>query len=227
MTPEASRERSAPDVVILPEGVFRLADRRELVGYGPMRLFTPCLRIPTVYDLPLDWLRERRILAVITDLDNTLVPWRDYRVASDLAEWFETLHSQGFRTVILTNARPSPTVRKLAQELRTELLLGARKPIGVFFRRALERVSASPSQACVVGDQVFTDVLGGNLAGCYTVLVDRIGEREFIGTRFMRIIERIVLRRLGKAGLLSSDPSASDASCPEPLDRSSASRPRT
>ena len=192
-----------------------MSDRREIVGHGPMRLLTPCLRIPTVYDLPLDWLKERRIVAVISDLDNTLVPWRDYRVAENLANWFETLRSEGFRTVILTNARPSPTVQRLAQELRTELVLGARKPVGVFFRRALERVRAAPAQACVVGDQVFTDVLGGNLAGCYTVLVDRIGNREFIGTRFMRIFEGAVLRRLGKG----------DTNCPAVRDFSDGSRP--
>ena len=192
-----------------------MSDRREIVGHGPMRLLTPCLRIPTVYDLPLDWLKERRIVAVISDLDNTLVPWRDYRVAENLANWFETLRSEGFRTVILTNARPSPTVQRLAQELRTELVLGARKPVGVFFRRALERVRAAPAQACVVGDQVFTDVLGGNLAGCYTVLVDRIGNREFIGTRFMRIFEGAVLRRLGKG----------DTNCPAIRDFSGGSRP--
>ena len=185
-----------------------------------MRLLTPCLKIPTVYDLPVDWLKERRIEAVISDLDNTLVPWRDYRVADQLAGWFRSLHSEGFRTVILTNARPSPTVRKLAEQLETELVLGARKPIGVFFRRALERARASPSQACVVGDQIFTDVLGGNLAGCYTVLVDRIGEREFVGTRFMRIFERMVLRSLGRSGLLSQDALRQNTVCPPPADTS-------
>lgn len=175
-----------------------MAQYLELKGRGPMRLLTPNLRLKSIYDLPIPWLRERNISAILTDLDNTLVPWRDYRVAGDLAEWFRTLHDEGFRTVILTNARPSPTIQKMSEQLETQLVVGARKPIQRFFRRALEKVNASPAEACVIGDQVFTDVLGGNLMGCYTVLVERIGHREFFGTRIVRILERRVLRQMDR-----------------------------
>jgi len=154
--------------------------------------------LPTVYDLPTDWLKERSVSAIITDLDNTLVPWRDYRVADQLTEWFLSLHKEGLRTAILTNARPSPTINKLSEQLGTELVIGARKPIQRFFRMALEKVKAKPAQTCVIGDQVFTDVLGGNLMGCHTVLVERIGDREFAGTRLMRVFERMVLRYLDR-----------------------------
>ncbi|MGI6643783.1 MAG: YqeG family HAD IIIA-type phosphatase [Bacillota bacterium] len=169
---------------------------QELQGRGPMRLLTPSLRIATVYDLPLDWLSQKSIRAIVTDLDNTLVPWRDYRVADDLSEWFKTLHSAGFRTVILTNARPSPTIQRMSEALKTELVIGARKPIQRFFRKAMDAVGSTPPETCVVGDQIFTDVLGGNLIGATTVLVERIGNREFLGTRFMRLLEKAVLRRI-------------------------------
>ena len=175
-----------------------MGETRELRSNGPMRLLTPSLRLPTIYDLPLGWLRDRSVSAVITDLDNTLVPWRDYRMAEQLARWFESLHREGFRTVILTNARPSPTIQELSQQLGTKLVLGARKPVQRFFRTALEKVDAVPAEACVIGDQVFTDVLGGNLIGCHTVLVERIGNREFAGTRLMRVFERMVLRHLDR-----------------------------
>lgn len=175
-----------------------MAEYLEFKGTGPMRLLTPNLRLKSIYDLPIPWLKERRVRAILTDLDNTLVPWRDYRVAAELADWFRTLHGEGFRTVILTNARPSPTIKEMSEELQTELVVGARKPVQRFFRRALERVDASPAEACVIGDQVFTDVLGGNLMGCYTVLVERIGRREFFGTKIMRLLERRVLGRLDR-----------------------------
>lgn len=177
-----------------------------------MRLLTPSLRIKTVYDLPTLWLKRKCVHAILTDLDNTLVPWRDYKVADELAGWFKALHSDGFRTVILTNARPSPTIQRMSEDLETQLVVGARKPVQRFFWRALERVEAVPSEACVVGDQVFTDVLGGNLVGCHTVLVEQIGHREFAGTRLMRVLERGVLRYVSrflveqKEGQAESDP---------------------
>lgn len=156
-------------------------------------LLTPSLHIKDIYHLPFEWLEEKGITSVITDLDNTLVPWRDYRVASELKEWFDTLHRNGFKTLILTNARPSPTIDKLSEDLESALVVGARKPLTRFFRKALDILASSPAQTCVIGDQIFTDVLGGNLVGCQTVLVDRIGEREFLGTRIMRVLERLVL----------------------------------
>jgi len=177
-----------------------MENARNNAAYGPMRLLTPSLRLPTVYDLKVEWLRERSIRAIISDLDNTLVPWRDYRVADQLAAWFDSLHKEGFKTVILTNARPSPTIKELSTKLNTELVIGARKPVQRFFRLALEKVGAVPAEACVIGDQVFTDVLGGNLIGCHTVLVNRIGNREFAGTRLMRIFEKMVLNRLDRIG---------------------------
>ena len=176
-----------------------MGEAEELKPYGPMRLLTPTLRLPTIYDLQMGWLHDRSVNAVITDLDNTLVPWRDYRMADQLAEWFVSLHEEGFRTVILTNARPSPTIQELSSQLGTQLVLGARKPVQRFFRQALQKVDAVPAEACVIGDQVFTDVLGGNLIGCHTVLVERIGNREFAGTRLMRVFERMVLRHLDRA----------------------------
>lgn len=160
--------------------------------YGPMRLLVPALYIERIYDLPLSWLKENSVKAVITDLDNTLVPWRDYRVASELADWFKDLHDAGFKTVILSNARPSPTITELSKLLETDLVVGARKPLTRFFKIALSRAGTAPHETCVIGDQVFTDILGGNMVGCRTVLVKQVGRREFLGTRFMRLIEKAV-----------------------------------
>lgn len=191
---------------------------RELRGHGPMRLLTPSLRVKTVYDLPLPWLKKKCVRAILSDLDNTLVPWRDYRVAEDLAAWFKELHKNGFRTVILTNARPSPTIQKMSEELETQLVVGARKPVQRFFWRALETVEAAPSEACVVGDQIFTDVLGGNLVGCHTVLVQQIGRREFVGTKLMRLLERRVLRYVDRFRIdafQANEDETKDAPCPK------------
>ena len=157
------------------------------------RLLTPSLYLDTIYDLPFEWLDKHSITSVITDLDNTLVPWRDYKVAQELSEWFAALHKKGYKTAILTNARPAPTITEMSENLGTKLVVGARKPISRFFKEALALVDAQPIETCIVGDQIFTDILGGNIMGCKTVLVERIGRKEFIGTKLVRFIERIVM----------------------------------
>jgi len=60
----------------------------------------------------------------------------------------------------------------------------------------------SPQEVAVIGDQIFTDVLGGNRLGLYTILVTPISDKEFIWTRFMRKLERLVLERMEKHDLL-------------------------
>ena len=68
-------------------------------------------------------------------------------------------------------------------------MVGARKPISSFYQ-ALKIIDSTPAETCVIGDQVFTDVLGGNIVGCHTVLVDRISEAEFWNP-LIRIFEKL------------------------------------
>ena len=70
------------------------------------------------------------------------------------------------------------------------------KPRRGAFRRIARRFSLTPPEIAVVGDQLFTDVLGGNRAGMYTILVTPIHKHEFIGTKLVRLFERIILKRL-------------------------------
>ena len=69
----------------------------------------------------------------------------------------------------------------------------------------MQQLGVEPHETVVVGDQLFTDILGGNRAGAYTILVVPIDRREFIGTRLVRMIERRVLNHLRRRGLLSPE----------------------
>jgi len=60
----------------------------------------------------------------------------------------------------------------------------------------LEIMGVSGDQAAVIGDQIFTDILGGNRAGLYTILVKPLARREFMGTKIARSLELLVLRYL-------------------------------
>jgi HAD superfamily phosphatase (TIGR01668 family) len=76
------------------------------------------------------------------------------------------------------------------------------KPRRRAFRRALHIMELTSQETAVIGDQIFTDVLGGNRLGLYTILVTPISEKEFIWTRLMRKLERFVLNYLKKRNML-------------------------
>ncbi len=90
----------------------------------------------------------------------------------------------------------------MAQKLGLPFISGALKPRRGAFREALKLLDVEPRRAAVVGDQVLTDILGGNRLGLHTILVRPMSRREFAGTRITRLFERVILRVLRKLDML-------------------------
>jgi uncharacterized protein len=163
--------------------------------------FMPKLRVDTVYDIDLEELYAQGYRGIITDLDNTLVGAKDPLSNPKLAEWFEYVKKCGFKLIIVSN-NSMRRVSAFATPLNIEFVHQARKPSNAPFRRAMNLMDLEPQQTIVIGDQLMTDVLGGNRLGLFTVLVLPIAVAdEGIGTRINRRIERFVKARLNKAGL--------------------------
>jgi HAD superfamily phosphatase (TIGR01668 family) len=156
-------------------------------------LLTPNLHLNNIFEIDADHLESLGIKGIITDMDNTLVPWSDRTVYPRLAEWFANLKDKGFKVFIVSN-NSKDRGGQLARELDIPAIWYAIKPRRRAFRKALEQMRLSPEEVAVVGDQIFTDVLGGNRLGLYTIHVTPISEKEFISTKLMRMLERFILR---------------------------------
>ncbi|NMA92200.1 MAG: HAD hydrolase-like protein, partial [Firmicutes bacterium] len=85
---------------------------------------------------------------------------------------------------------------RLAGELGIPAIWYAIKPRRGAFRRAIKEMGLRPGQVAVIGDQIFTDILGGNRLGLYTILVTPLCEIEFIWTRLIRRLESLVLEKM-------------------------------
>jgi HAD superfamily phosphatase (TIGR01668 family) len=161
----------------------------------------PNLRLNSVYDLDIEALARRGIKGIITDLDNTLVGAKEPHATPRLIEWLDKLHKQGFKIVIVSNNN-KVRVSRFADPLGIPYIPLARKPSHQAFRKAFEILGLREDQTAVIGDQMMTDVLGGNRLGLYTILVLPIAPKdEGVMTRVNRLIERIALRSLRKKGL--------------------------
>jgi hypothetical protein len=137
--------------------------------------------------------------ALLLDLDNTLVPYGDHgEPPPALQEWLKQLRGAGLSAYLVSNAKPS-RVHYWSERLGLPGLGLAAKP-WLGFRRALRRWKLQPAQVAVIGDQLFTDVLGGNLVGAHTVLVSPLSKQELGYTRLVRRLERWVLGRLARLG---------------------------
>lgn len=164
--------------------------------------FKPDLYLKTIYDLDPQALRRRGIRALLVDLDNTLVMWRYGQPGEEEAAWMDSVRAAGIQPCIVSNSRPS-RVYACADYLQVPAVADAGKPLGRAFRRAMEILGAAPHETAVIGDQLLTDIFGGNRLGLYTILVVPVSKRELMWTRMMRRIERRLLKSLRERGLLT------------------------
>lgn len=158
----------------------------------------PRLAVRTIYDIDLDKLWKSGIRGIITDLDNTLVGAKDPQATPELIEWLGRLNKAGFKVVIVSNNHRA-RVTAFAEPLGIEFIYRAKKPTNVSFHRAMKLLGTGAKQTAVIGDQMLTDVLGGNRMGLYTILVQPISIRdEGFFTKVNRRIEKLALAWMKK-----------------------------
>ncbi|MBT9258434.1 MAG: YqeG family HAD IIIA-type phosphatase [Clostridiales bacterium] len=167
------------------------------------RGWKPDFEARSLYHVDLEALRQRGVKGLILDLDNTLVHWN--APPDDRTRLFvEEARRQGFRLAVVSNNRVG-RVAAFCRELGIQGVSMANKPRRRGFRQALRLLALKPEEAAVIGDQIWTDVWGGNRTGCVTVRVQPLGRREFIGTRLARAVEWVYLwflRRTQRPALL-------------------------
>lgn len=162
-----------------------------------LNMFYPRVYVDSLLDIPLEKLKELKISAFILDLDNTITEWNSNEIKNEIAGWFELIKAQGFKACILSN-NEEKRVLNVAESLDIPYVYRAQKPRRGGYYKAISLMQVSPRETAVIGDQIFTDVLGGNRAGLFTILVVPIARREFVGTKVSRTMEYLVLRRLKK-----------------------------
>jgi HAD superfamily phosphatase (TIGR01668 family) len=167
-----------------------------------MSRLIPDLYVDSVYDIDLDQMQARGVKGIITDLDNTLVRWDEPEATPKLIEWLDHVRdTRGIKVCIVSNNN-NHRVERFAKPLNIPWVAKARKPKRSPFVRALDVLGTKREETVVIGDQMFTDVLGGNRMGLYTILVVPIADKEYIGTKVLRMMERIALRILRSRGMI-------------------------
>lgn len=158
----------------------------------------PDFLFESIYDIDPARLRARGVTLLLADLDNTLAPYGVQTPPEEVRAWKARLEGAGIRLFILSNSRRPGRAARFAEALGVPYEGHAGKPKGGGFRRAMARCGVEPAQTAIVGDQIFTDIWGGNRAGVLTLMVKPI---EF-GTVFraLRYGIETPFRRQGAAG---------------------------
>ncbi len=164
-----------------------------------MALFQAGFLADNIYEISGAALGRRGIRLLLADLDNTLVPYGVPLPDEKLKGWRDELAAHGVTLFILSNNRHESRPRTFAQALDVPYIGHAGKPKTASFVKAMEQMGVAPEQTAIVGDQIFTDVLGGNRAGVATILVKPIRLAGNPG-RYLRYAVEVPFRLLSRGG---------------------------
>jgi HAD superfamily phosphatase (TIGR01668 family) len=167
-----------------------------------LKKLIPQKNVRSIYEIDVQALWDAGIRGIITDLDNTLVGAKHPQATPELLVWLKQLQTIGFKVVIVSNNNKL-RVSRFSEPLSIPYIFRAKKPGNSAFRKAMGMMSLAPQQTVVIGDQMLTDVLGGNRLGLYTILVLPIELRdEGFFTKINRRIEKAALSWMKRKGFM-------------------------
>lgn len=158
-----------------------------------MALLQPDLYLRRVTVITEELLRSRGLKALLLDLDNTLTTHNNPVPDPAVLAWLDAMKHAGIKLVLVSN-NTSKRVRPFAAELGLPFTANAAKPLTWGFSRTARELGLKPNQVAVVGDQLFTDILGGNLFGAPTIFVEYMEPEHGPLFRLKRKLERVILR---------------------------------
>ncbi|MBQ9058796.1 MAG: YqeG family HAD IIIA-type phosphatase [Atopobiaceae bacterium] len=159
-----------------------------------MSVASPWRCVSRVDLIDLDDLVAQGIRYILIDRDNTCVPYGAACAPDEIMAWTQKARDMGIGLCIVSNNFHGTKVEASARELGMNVVHHAMKPAPFALFRALKVLGGTKETSVLVGDQIFTDVLAGRLAGIRTILVRPQSERELWYTRFFRIAERAILK---------------------------------
>ena len=157
-------------------------------------LIYPNSYFKSVDKITIDFLRKNKIKALILDVDNTLIDY--YKNISILVrQWARNIKEDGIKLYILSNTNHKEKVEKVAKTLDIPYELFAKKPLKAGFLRVQKELNEKSENIGVVGDQIFTDIIGGNRCKMFTILVEPVTKKDYWYTAWKRPIENLIKNR--------------------------------
>ena len=156
----------------------------------------------SIYHIDYDKLQDNGIKCLLIDLDNTCVPYKDKEPNKKLIDLFETLKDMDFKIIIFSNALKG-RIKPFKDVLNVDCLARANKPYKKNFLKVIKLFNYDLSEVAIIGDQLYTDILGGNKVGIKTILVNPMSSDDMFITRFIyRTLEKRIYKKLMSKNIL-------------------------
>ncbi len=159
-----------------------------------MKIFKPDFYLKNIFSIDIDFLKKNNIKALLLDADNTLCIFHTDVPVDGVLEWIKEMQSNGIDLHILSNAKPH-RLANFAGNVGLPYFYMSMKPLPFKISKAVKKLGFKKSEVALVGDQIFTDVLGGNLAGVKTIWLDFIQMEDGWTFKFKRKLEKMFKKK--------------------------------
>ncbi len=156
-------------------------------------VFAPKFLLSSVTEITPEFLQKYRICGLLLDLDNTLTTHNNPVPAEGVLDWIARMKRAGIRLMIVSN-NSRVRVKPFSELLGIDFVPRGMKPMTFGFTKAMKRMGLTKRDTAVVGDQLFTDILGANIKGIRTIYVFPIQEEDGPFFRLKRKLEKPVLK---------------------------------
>ncbi len=157
-------------------------------------IFKPTYWVRNVLSIDEAFLKEAEIEGLILDLDNTLSMHGNPAAEEGIPEWLDAMRSLGIKLMVVSN-NTKKRVEPLAEKLGLEFISSGAKPLTFGINKAAQAMGLPKNKLAVVGDQIFTDVMGGNFAKIRTILVEPFHLEKGVLFKLKRSAEGLVFKR--------------------------------
>lgn len=148
-----------------------------------------------VENIDIEFLNKNKIKALVLDVDNTLVDYTK-KMTESVIKWAKELKGQGVKLYILSNTNDKKKIEDIVKTIDVPYQSFAMKPFKRGFIKAQKELGENSENIAIVGDQIFTDIIGGKRCKMFTILVDPIKEKDFWYTAWKRPIENKIKNKI-------------------------------
>ena len=140
--------------------------------------FLPFAITEKLTDLTPQYLRDQNIRLLMLDFDNTIVPYTTSTPTREMTDWLRMMNGSDIQMCVVSNSKRE-RVKLFCADYGLDCITHANKPFSRGIRQCLAKYDIPAEQAALVGDQIYTDTLGGNGCGVRPILVKAIDNHNF------------------------------------------------
>lgn len=158
-------------------------------------LLKPNIKLKRITDISVSLLEKYNIDTLILDVDNTMSTHHGEILTDGLTDWIDMMHKNNIKLIVLSNSKEA-RVKPFAEKINLPYISLGLKPLPFGYIKALKKADSKRKNTAIVGDQIFTDVLGGNTVGVKTILLTPIKPEDGISFKIRRKIEKFLFKIL-------------------------------